>query len=58
MALIRLGAKPRSTKADLAYMSGRSTQVPTGRLIGIDKRINRKISYKDAVIHYEISNSR
>ena len=52
-ALIRLGVKPLTTKAEKDYVEGRSTQVPTGRLIAVDKRINRKIAYKDAVIHYE-----
>ena len=52
-ALKRLGVKINPTKAELDYQSGRSTQVPTGRLIGVKKRISRKIGYKGASINYE-----
>jgi hypothetical protein len=52
-ALKRLGVKIKPTKAELDYQSGRSTQVPTGRLIGVKKRISRKIGYKGASINYE-----
>lgn len=54
-ALKRLGVTPLATKAEKDYVEGRSTQVPTGRQIGVDKRINRKIGYKDATIYYERS---
>ncbi len=53
-ALIRLGVTPVATKAEKDYVEGRSTQVPTGRLIGVNKRIDRKIIYKEAEIHYEL----
>jgi hypothetical protein len=52
-ALKRLGVEVNPTKAELDYQSGRSTQIPTGRLIGVKKRISRKISYKGASINYE-----
>lgn len=52
-ALKRLGVKVNPTKAELDYQSGRSTQVPTGRLIGVKNRISRKIGYKGASINYE-----
>ena len=52
-AMKRLGVRVRPTKADLDYQTGRSTQVPTGRLIGVTNRINRKIGYKGASIYYE-----
>jgi hypothetical protein len=52
-ALKRLGVKVAPAKADREYEQGSSTQVPTGRLIGVNKRVSRKISYKDALINYE-----
>lgn len=52
-ALVRLGIKFLPSKAELDYNEGRSTQIPTGRLIAVKSRINRKISYKDATIKYE-----
>lgn len=52
-ALKRLGVEVNPTKAELDYQSGRSTQIPTGRLIGVKKRISRKIGYKGASINYE-----
>ena len=53
-ALQKLGVKILPTRAEKDYREGRSTQIPTGRLIGIDKpRLSRKIGYKDAKIYYE-----
>lgn len=52
-ALKRLGIKVSPTKAELDYQAGRSTQVPTGRLIGVNNRISRKIGYKGASVYYE-----
>lgn len=53
-ALKRLGVEVNPTKAELDYQAGRSTQIPTGRLIGVRKnRISRKIGYKGASIYYE-----
>lgn len=52
-ALERLGVKIMPSQAELAYNEGRSTQIPTGRLITVKSRVNRKISYKDAIIKYE-----
>ena len=36
-----------------AYNEGRSTQVPTGRLIGVKARIKRKIGYAGKYIAFE-----
>lgn len=52
-ALDRLGEEVVPTRAELDYESGRSTQVPTGRLIGVTGRVNRKIGFKDVSIRYE-----
>ena len=52
-ALDRLKVQTLPTKAEQAYREGRSTQVPTGRMIGVKGRISRKIGYKGAYITYE-----
>ena len=52
-ALDRLKVPTLPTKAEQAYREGRSTQVPTGRMIGVKGRISRKIGYKGAYITYE-----
>lgn len=52
-ALSRLKVKIELTKAELAYREGRSTQVPTGRMIAVKGRVSRKIGYKGAYIAYE-----
>ena len=52
-ALSRLNVQTMPTKAEQAYQEGHSTQVPTGRMIGVKSRISRKIGYKGAYIAYE-----
>lgn len=52
-ALARLHISISPTKAEQAYKEGRSTQVPTGRMIGVKSRISRKIGYKGVYIAYE-----
>lgn len=53
-ALQKLGVKIQPTRAEKDYQEGHSTQIPTGRLIGVNKsRLSRKISYKEALIYYE-----
>ena len=52
-ALDRLGAAPGSSRAAKEYQQGRSTQVPTGRLISVNKRISRKIGYNNITVSYE-----
>ncbi|MFT4093034.1 MAG: DUF6088 family protein [Niabella sp.] len=53
-ALQKLGVKTLPTQAEKDYQAGRSTQIPTGRLIGVNKsRLSRKIGYKEATIYYE-----
>ena len=52
-ALGRLGVKTAPSSAEIAYNEGRSTQIPTGRLIGVNGRIRRKIGFKEAYISYE-----
>ncbi|GAA4410397.1 DUF6088 family protein [Nibrella viscosa] len=52
-ALRRLKVKTAPSSAELAYQAGQSTQVPTGRLIGVKRRVSRKIGYKGAYLKYE-----
>lgn len=52
-ALSRLNVKTMPTKAEQAYQEGRSTQVPTGRMIAVKRKISRKIGYKGTFITYE-----
>lgn len=52
-ALDRLGASPGPSRAATEYQEGRSTQVPTGRLISVNKRISRKIAYNNIAVSYE-----
>ncbi|MHA4808417.1 DUF6088 family protein [Flavitalea flava] len=52
-ALNRLGVEVNPTKAEVEYLAGRSTQIPTGKLIGVKNRISRKIGYKEISINYE-----
>ena len=53
MALEKLGVKVMPTKAQKLYNSGRPTQVPTGRVIGVQGRISRKIGYNTIYVSYE-----
>ena len=52
-ALSRLHVQPVPSQLELDYNSGRSTQVPTGRLIGVTSRINRRIGYNGNYISFE-----
>lgn len=53
-ALRRLGVEIVPTCAERAYNSGRSEQVPTGRVVGVrGKRIRRKIGYDGMFLGFE-----
>ena len=54
-ALKKLGFKIVQTEAERLYNEGKSTQVPTGRKIGIQgqKRISRKIGYNGRRVYFE-----
>lgn len=49
----KMGLKVCPTKAEKDYNSGRSTQVPNGRVVGVRGRISRKISFEGQEIYYE-----
>jgi hypothetical protein len=44
-ALIKIGVEVQPSTAVQAYNSGRSQQVPTGRVIGVKGRVSRKIGF-------------
>ncbi|MCB1838843.1 MAG: hypothetical protein KDI61_01090 [Alphaproteobacteria bacterium] len=52
-ALNKLGVKIIPTKAQKAYNEGNTTQVPTGRVIGVKGRISRRIGYNGKYVSFE-----
>jgi len=54
-ALGRVGVTTKPTKLEMAYNEGKTTQVPSGRLIGVDKRVRRKIGYNGRTVSFELS---
>jgi hypothetical protein len=42
-----------SSSYDQAYNQGQTTQVPTGRVIGVKGRVARKIGYEGKYITFE-----
>jgi hypothetical protein len=52
-ALKRIGVSVVPTSFERDYNSGKSTQVPTGRVIGVKERISRKIGYDGKFIAFE-----
>lgn len=52
-AIERLGLQTSPSRLEQEYNAGRTTQVPTGRLIAVNGRISRRIGYNGAYISYE-----
>jgi hypothetical protein len=52
-ALGRIGVETAPTRMEQAYNAGRTTQVPTGRVIGVRGRVRRQISYNGVPLSYE-----
>ncbi len=52
-ALERLGVTIAPSRLAQAYNAGKTTQVPTGRLIAVKGRVSRKIAFAGAAISYE-----
>ena len=52
-ALAKLGIKVVPSSYEKAYNAGKTTQVPTGRVIGIKGRISRKIGYNGRYVTFE-----
>lgn len=52
-ALYKLGVTTVSSSAAAQYKVGNTTQVPTGRVIGVKGRISRKIGYNGKYVTFE-----
>jgi hypothetical protein len=52
-ALGRVGIRTYPSKMQRDYNAGRTTQVPTGRVIGVDRRVRRRIGYGGWQARYE-----
>ena len=52
-ALKRLGVKTAPSSMERDYNAGRSTQIPTGRMIAVKGRVIRRIGYNGAYVNFE-----
>jgi len=52
-ALARVGIETVPTQLEQDYEAGRTTQVPTGRVVGVRTRVRRKIGYGGVQLGYE-----
>jgi len=52
-ALKRLGVEITQTRLEQDYNAGRTTQVPTGRVVAVRGRIRRKIGYNGVFLSFE-----
>ena len=52
-ALKKSGINILPTRMEKEYNEGRTTQVPTGLVIGVNKRVNKKIGFNGRYIKYE-----
>ncbi len=52
-ALTRVGVKTGPTRLEQSYNAGKTTQVPTGRVVAVDRRIRRKIGYGGITLGFE-----
>ena len=56
-ALGRLGIETAPTRLEEAYNAGKTTQVPTGRVIGVLRRVRRQIGYNGFLLRFERAES-
>lgn len=52
-SLRKLKIEVEASRAERAYTADRTTQVPSGRVIAVKKRVRRKIGYNGAYIGFE-----
>ncbi len=52
-ALRRLGIRAAPTRLEQDYGAGKTTQVPSGRRVAVNKRVRRKIGYNGVVMSFE-----
>lgn len=52
-ALKKIGIKTTASKAEQDYNKGITTQVPTGRVIGVKGRVSRKLGFNGKYVYFE-----
>jgi len=52
-ALKRVGVETVPTRMEQDYNAGRTTQVPTGRVVGVLRRVRRRIGYGGVYLSFE-----
>lgn len=52
-ALRRVGVETRPSRLERACNAGETTQVPTGRVVGVTRRVRRKIGYGGFSLSFE-----
>jgi hypothetical protein len=52
-ALDRVGIETVPTRLERAYNAGETTQVPTGRVVGVTRRVRRKVGYGGINLSFE-----
>ena len=52
-ALKRVGIETLPSRSIQDYNAGRSTQVPTGRVVGVRRRVRRKVGYNGFSLSFE-----
>jgi hypothetical protein len=52
-ALGRVGIETVPTRLERAYNAGETTQVPTGRVVGVTRRVRRKVGYGGINLSFE-----
>jgi hypothetical protein len=52
-ALERVGIKPLPSRSERDYNAGLTTQVPTGRVVGVLRRVRRQIGYNGISLSFE-----
>jgi hypothetical protein len=52
-ALRRVGVETLPSRLEQAYNAGETTQVPTGRVVGVNRRVRRKIGYGGFSLSFE-----
>jgi hypothetical protein len=52
-ALKRVGIETLPSRSMQDYNAGRTTQVPTGRVVGVRRRVRRKIGYNGISLSFE-----
>jgi hypothetical protein len=56
-ALGRVGIETIPTRLERAYNTGKTTQVPTGRVVGVTRRVRRKVGYGGMKLSFERARS-